>query len=156
MIIHAKRETVCSMCNGSGEIDSYTVPVACPACDPSMQRQNDAGAIPPSAPVEVEKALDVLEQAAKGGSIINTQLVWGGDVDKAIRTVRAALAQQSAPPSAPVGWKLVPVEPTPEMRQAYHDVMEAHESATFTTSPDDQWDAMLAAAPALTEARNVR
>ena len=50
----------------------------------------------PNTAAEVEKALDVLEQAAKGGSIINTQLVWSGDVDKALLAVRQALAQQPA------------------------------------------------------------
>lgn len=44
-----------------------------------------------------ERALSVLEQAAKGGSIVNTELVWSGDVDKALRTIRATLAQQPAP-----------------------------------------------------------
>ena len=53
-----------------------------------------------------------------------------------------------APPSVavPEGWKLVPVEPTPEMREAFHDANEEWEDGGLN-SPDHQYQAMLAAAP---------
>lgn len=38
-----------------------------------------------------DEALKVLETAAKGGSIANTNLVWSGDVDKALADVRCRL-----------------------------------------------------------------
>lgn len=45
------------------------------------------------------------------------------------------------------GWQLVPVEPTSEMRDAYHDAQKEYESLNGLWSPDHQWKAMLAAAP---------
>lgn len=52
----------------------------------------------------------------------------------------------------PAGWKLVPIEPTPEMREAFHEAHEqwedgCHWKATAAGSPDWQWSAMLEAAP---------
>lgn len=47
----------------------------------------------------------------------------------------------------PEGWKLVPIEPTPDMREAFHQANEEWEDAGATWSPDHQWKAMLAAAP---------
>lgn len=45
------------------------------------------------------------------------------------------------------GWRLVPVEPTPQMRQAFHAAHEEYEGGSGV-APDLQWQAMLAAAPA--------
>lgn len=45
------------------------------------------------------------------------------------------------------GWVLVPVEPTPEMREAYHQAQGEYEDVDGLWSPDHQWQAMLAAAP---------
>ncbi|MDT3595674.1 hypothetical protein [Cronobacter malonaticus] len=47
----------------------------------------------------------------------------------------------------PEGWKLVPIEPTPDMREAFHQANEEWEDGGATWSPDHQWSAMLAAAP---------
>lgn len=48
----------------------------------------------------------------------------------------------------PEGWKLVPVEPTPDMRRAFHDAHERFEDGEEVDgSPDDEWRAMLDAAP---------
>ncbi|MDA8481061.1 hypothetical protein NNO04_20525 [Citrobacter sp. Awk 4] len=44
----------------------------------------------------------------------------------------------------PDGWVMVPVEPTVEMRKAFH---KANDEADSFVSPDHQWDAMIAAAP---------
>lgn len=55
--------------------------------------------------------------------------------------------------SSPVildGYALVPVEPTPEMREAFHVANEEYESGSYDVwKPDHQWQAMLAAAPQL-------
>lgn len=61
---------------------------------------------------------------------------------------RAALAA-----NVPAGFVLVPVEPTPEMRKAFHAANAEAEAGTplgssAIDSPDHQWAAMLAAAPA--------
>lgn len=50
-------------------------------------------------------------------------------------------------PVIPDGWALVPVEPTPDMREAYHRAQEEYEEVDGLWSPDHQWKAMLAAAP---------
>ncbi|WP_233176668.1 DUF551 domain-containing protein [Enterobacter hormaechei] len=50
-------------------------------------------------------------------------------------------------PVIPDGYVLVPVEPTPDMREAYHQAQEEYEEAGGLWSPDHQWKAMLAAAP---------
>ncbi|MDK9943349.1 hypothetical protein NVR52_16145 [Enterobacter roggenkampii] len=50
-------------------------------------------------------------------------------------------------PVIPDGWALVPVEPTPDMRDAYNQAQEEYEEVDGLWSPDHQWKAMLAAAP---------
>lgn len=51
-------------------------------------------------------------------------------------------------PVIPDGYALVPVEPTPEMREAFHVANEEYESGSYDVwKPDHQWQAMLAAAP---------
>jgi hypothetical protein len=50
--------------------------------------------------------------------------------------------------ATPDGWQLVPKEPTPEMREAFHTANEEAESGCHGVwSPDHQWQAMLAAIP---------
>ncbi|EJK1075791.1 DUF550 domain-containing protein [Salmonella enterica] len=50
-------------------------------------------------------------------------------------------------PVIPDGWVMVPVDLTPDMRDAYHNAQEEYESLGGLWSPDHQWKAMLAAAP---------
>ncbi|EAA9907318.1 hypothetical protein NDH23_004463 [Salmonella enterica subsp. enterica serovar Muenchen] len=51
-------------------------------------------------------------------------------------------------PVTPDGYALVPVDLTPEMREAFHVANEEYESGHYDVwSPDHQWQAMLAAAP---------
>lgn len=50
-------------------------------------------------------------------------------------------------PVIPDGWVMVPVEPTPDMREAYHQAQAEYEDSDGLWSPDHQWQAMLAAAP---------
>jgi hypothetical protein len=63
---------------------------------------------------------------------------------------RAVLAAQPAPVPAPVpvppGWKLVPVEPTDEMRRVGADVWHLHDGH-LTRVIGDVYRAMLAASP---------
>lgn len=61
-----------------------------------------------------------------------------------VQTVTAAIQVQAQ--GVPEGWKLVPVEPTPQMRQAFHAAHEEYEGGSGV-APDLQWQAMLAAAP---------
>ena len=65
--------------------------------------------------------------------------------EEAEAMARMLLAGNS--PAVPDGWMLVPVEPTPEMRDAYHNAREEYEDMDGLYSPDHQWKAMLAAAP---------
>jgi hypothetical protein len=69
---------------------------------------------------------------------------------------RAALEAEAKPaPAEPEGWKLVPVEPTPEMIEAANEGDDAYTLRCFgpgvqrvMQGPEDHWLAMLAAAPA--------
>ncbi|OWP50244.1 hypothetical protein [Pseudomonas nitroreducens] len=61
---------------------------------------------------------------------------------KAIKLV-AELDTQAGP--IPEGFALVPLEPTTEMREAFHNSYELYEDGV-DECPDDQWKAMIAAA----------
>ncbi|WP_431621402.1 hypothetical protein [Enterobacter hormaechei] len=50
-------------------------------------------------------------------------------------------------PVIPEGWVMVPIEPTADMREAYHQAQAEYEDVDGLWSPDHQWQAMLAAAP---------
>ncbi|MFZ3995081.1 hypothetical protein [Enterobacter hormaechei] len=50
-------------------------------------------------------------------------------------------------PVIPDGWVMVPVELTPNMREAYHQAQAEYEDTDGLWCPDHQWQAMLAAAP---------
>ena len=52
------------------------------------------------------------------------------------------------------GWVAVPKEPTPDMREAYHQAQAEYEDVDGLCSPDHQWKAMLAAAPHFREIVN--
>ncbi|EIE1692867.1 hypothetical protein RLV03_000419 [Salmonella enterica subsp. enterica serovar Benin] len=57
-------------------------------------------------------------------------------------------ASNANSPVIPDGYALVPVEPTPEMREAFHVANEEYEQGHYGIySPDHQWQAMLATAP---------
>lgn len=57
-------------------------------------------------------------------------------------------------PVIPDGWVAVPKEPTPDMREAYHQAQAEYEDVDGLWSPDHQWKAMLAAAPHFREIVN--
>lgn len=62
-----------------------------------------------------------------------------------LERLQEALAGNS--PVIPGGYVMVPVDLTPDMRDAYHNAQEEYESLGGLWSPDHQWKAMLAAAP---------
>ncbi|MEH3458724.1 hypothetical protein POV90_21685 [Enterobacter roggenkampii] len=68
---------------------------------------------------------------------------------KMVNGSRAAMLQgaDGNSPVIPDGWVMVPVEPTPDMREAYHQAQAEYEDSDGLWSPDHQWQAMLAAAP---------
>ena len=69
---------------------------------------------------------------------------------------RAAMLQgaDGNSPVIPDGWVLVPIEPTPDMREAYHQAQAEYEDVDGLWSPDHQWQAMHAAAPEFREIVN--
>jgi hypothetical protein len=60
---------------------------------------------------------------------------------------RVTGAQAQPAPSAPDGWKLVPIEPTYEMLEAGEGALVPTYTDTPVSVPDDVYRAMLAAAP---------
>ncbi|MDS0085867.1 hypothetical protein QYE92_09660 [Enterobacter cloacae subsp. cloacae] len=56
-------------------------------------------------------------------------------------------SEQLNSPVIPEGWVMVPIEPTADMREAYHQAQAEYEDVDGLWSPDHQWQAMLAAAP---------
>lgn len=78
---------------------------------------------------------------------------WWEPLDQ-LRDKLRAMLKAPAPPASeqqraavmPDGWKAVPIEPTPEMREAFHDSYERYEDG-YGECPDSQWKAMLRVAP---------
>lgn len=93
--------------------------------------------------------LEVLDAQDKPGLVLRPFGYDGETFIKADIDHHAAVAYYTTPPAAsvPEGWRLVPVEPTIEMREAYHQAEEDFQECCGT-SPDSHWAAMLAAAPA--------
>lgn len=60
---------------------------------------------------------------------------------------RPQSAQQNIPENIPDRWMMVQVEPTPEMREAYHKARDEYEEMDGLYSPDHHWKAMLGSAP---------
>ncbi|HFG5155708.1 TPA: DUF551 domain-containing protein [Salmonella enterica subsp. enterica serovar Mississippi] len=72
----------------------------------------------------------------------------GNKVQEYVRLERYQEAVIGNSPVIPDGYALVPVEPTPEMREAFHVANEEYKSGTYDGwSPNHQWQAMLTAAP---------
>lgn len=71
----------------------------------------------------------------------------GWSVQEYVELERYQEAMIGNSPATPDGWVMVPVEPTAEMRDAYHSAQEEYESVDGLWSPDHQWKAMIAAAP---------
>ena len=99
--------------------------------------------------MENSQALEIAESIF--ADAIKRRLVGGDYEEQALKTIRAALA-------TPVGWKLVPIEPTEEMLDAYK-VEDGDHSDWDTWLEWDGGDAtrlyksMIAAAPPHTEER---
>ncbi|HIB1507783.1 TPA: hypothetical protein ACWV5T_002402 [Salmonella enterica subsp. enterica serovar Muenchen] len=76
-------------------------------------------------------------------------------VDPQVAEYEKIMLQAGNSPVIPDGYVLVPVEPTPEMREAFHVANKECESGHYGIySPDHQWQAMLVAAPEPEEAND--
>lgn len=64
------------------------------------------------------------------------------EAERALPGLRAALAQPAEPVA---GWRMVPVEPTTDMRNAFHAVTD--DEALQLGESGSRWAAMVAAAP---------
>ena len=105
----------------------------------------------PPAPVSVPTFDEWLE--IRG----NKPLGWVKDaMRESYEACRAAMLQgaDGNSPVIPDGWVLVPIEPTPDMREAYHQAQAEYEDVDGLWSPDHQWQAMHAAAPEFREIVN--
>ncbi|HAL5912417.1 TPA: hypothetical protein H6S81_002938 [Escherichia coli] len=97
---------------------------------------------------------DAMKEAYDG---CRDAMLQGAEKAESPTTMQTAPALDSSPkisespvsnsPVIPDGWVLVPKEPTPEMREAYHQAQEECEDGGRLWSPDHQWKAMIAAAP---------
>ncbi|HIA0312557.1 TPA: hypothetical protein ACWOS7_003427 [Salmonella enterica subsp. enterica] len=126
--------------------------------DESNKGQNDVMPVyaAPPAPVVPEECPEEIRDlmASHSDALFNDD-----DAQEIWNACRAAMLQGSQPvsnrdglssPVIPDGYALVPVEPTPEMREAFHVANEEYESGSYDVwKPDHQWQAMLAAAPQL-------
>ncbi|MCM7867155.1 hypothetical protein M8S81_07770 [Enterobacter hormaechei] len=115
----------------------------------------------PPAPVSVPAAMEMDDDfdsafehgKAVGWNAYRAAMLQGAD-GNAPAHFRSRPAQSSLSPAQggnspviPDGWMMVPVEPTPDMREAYHQAQAEYEDSDGLWSPDHQWQAMLAAAP---------
>ena len=113
---------------------------------------------------QIEEVVASLEQAAQrqGGEAVAYAVIDDDEIIEVQESKGDAeyLAQQeggkvvplygkSTPqPAVAEGWKLVPIEPTKEMREAFHAADDEYQSAKFDVeSPDHHWTALLEAAP---------
>jgi hypothetical protein len=69
---------------------------------------------------------------------------WAAREIERLREIVSRTAASAEQTAVPTGWKLVPVNPTPEMHVAADALVTA---AGGYVSPDEAYDAMLAAAP---------
>lgn len=116
---------------------------------PLYRHAQPAPVVPEECPEEIRDLM-----ASHSDALFNDD-----DAQEIWNACRAAMLQGSQPvsnrdglssPVIPDGYALVPVEPTPEMREAFHVANEEYESGSYDVwKPDHQWQAMLAAAPQL-------
>lgn len=88
-----------------------------------------------------------LENYQQNNYTTSAKQMLGTMAEFAFRAGRESATQAGNSPVIPDGWQLVPVEPTPDMREAYHQAQAEYEDADGLWCPDHQWQAMLAAAP---------
>ena len=98
-------------------------------------------------------ALSAALAAPQGGPVADLRDAKWLDPECADAGACQSLRFKPAAPSAPKGWKLVPVEPTEEMLAAAHEGDREYtlrcfgDVMTIQQSPHDHWVAMVAAAP---------
>ncbi|MEG6000112.1 hypothetical protein [Enterobacter ludwigii] len=98
----------------------------------------------PPAPVSVPDAMEMdddFDSAFEHGKAV------GWNAYRAAMLQSFGNSEQLNSPVIQDGWVMVPVEPTPDMREAYHQAQAEYEDSYGLWSPDHQWQAMLAAAP---------
>ncbi|EOY5729788.1 hypothetical protein ACP7QD_003348 [Enterobacter bugandensis] len=111
------------------------------AMTPGQRAGHDAGMKEFAAILQGAEKTEPLH-AVKASPLLNSS-VKGIELQHADFQAKAA----GNSPMIPDGWVMVPVEPTPEMREAYHQAQGEYEDVDGLWSPDHQWQAMLAAAP---------
>ncbi|ENT6126309.1 hypothetical protein ACFFZC_003132 [Enterobacter hormaechei] len=98
----------------------------------------------PPAPVSVPAAMEMdddFDSAFEHGKAV------GWNAYRAAMLQSFGNSEQLNSPVIPEGWVMVPIEPTADMREAYHQAQAEYEDVDGLWSPDHQWQAMLAAAP---------
>lgn len=141
----------------NGTLDTATAipqrPCSCPSGDGTLRWPCKAHEAP--APAQGDLLPDEMHQMAfeegqpaeDGDGYLFTAEEFDLFLERLLsRATRPAQTEQQSM-TAPEGWQLVPVEPTPEMREAFHEATERYEDG-FGESPDSQWQAMLRAAQA--------
>lgn len=108
-------------------------------------------------PCPTPKATHFAKRLAVVIDTCRNAMLQGAENAETPTTMQTAPAMDSSPkvaespsgnyPVIPDGWVMVPVEPTPDMREAYHQAQAEYEDSDGLWSPDHQWQAMLAAAP---------
>ncbi|EOW6669324.1 hypothetical protein ACOZZ3_004608 [Cronobacter dublinensis] len=94
----------------------------------------------PPAPVVVDDSLPFDPQIAEYEQMMEAEQAQADTTSQQFESLAGKAV-------VPEGWKLVPVEPTPDMREAFHQANEEWEEGEAKWSPDHQWKAMLSAAP---------
>jgi hypothetical protein len=127
---------------------------ASPAESAEMARMLLAGM--DSEPVAVPDGYEIIAEAWRLMDGQNPATAeWHSAASRYLNAHSRAAMLNAGPVTAatePDGWKLVPVEPTVEMREAFHKANEEAESGHCSVwSPDHQWSEMLAAYPAAPE-----
>ena len=126
----------------------------------------------PPAPVSVPAAMEMDDDfdsafehgKAVGWNAYRAAMLQGAENVESRCTIQTVPALDYSPkiaesrcsnsPVIPDGWVLVPIEPTPDMREAYHQAQAEYEDVDGLWSPDHQWQAMHAAAPEFREIVN--
>ncbi|HIC8926775.1 TPA: hypothetical protein ACW7ZA_000725 [Enterobacter asburiae] len=112
----------------------------------------------------LNKTAEILQKAPTAPVSVPAAMEMDDDFDSAFEhgkaagwnACRAAMLQgaDGNSPVIPDGWVLVPIDPTPDMREAYHQAQAEYEDVDGLWSPDHQWQAMHAAAPEFREIVN--
>ncbi|EOI3556444.1 hypothetical protein ACMSZQ_002764 [Cronobacter dublinensis] len=137
----ADDETLIDQCspNTKGAFPLYAEPPA--PVVPDLERLKEIYSIFCTPTTGSDNALSAIHNACRAAMLNQAQPIAETD------TTPQQFESLAGKAVVPAGWKLVPIEPTPDMREAFHQANEEWEDGGATWSPDHQWSAMLAAAP---------